>query len=438
MVIISNFPQGGAKINGVVESYLAQAGQIISAGDFVNFVTGNVISGTGTKTALNTAGTGGYGVSAELLPNGKILVIYSNGSTYTYAHILTISNGIITVGAANQLVGYDSNIYLAVVSNTKILIIRTNNVSPFTLSAAYLTISDNTITLGSATEITSYTMSSIDTTRISDNRLLLVMHKQNTTYTYSTIITFDGVSISIAALSEINTVAYIDSLGVAKITDDKAILCYRDTTSTICSKAKILNISGNTINSGAIAQFGGNAYCHNPIVLSNTKVLDIYDDNATNGAVGVNLLTIAVDDTITYGAKQQFGLLSGYALVTVCAQPLANNKILVAYDMYASQGANNGIYTLILAISDSTITGTAGAKVSVELGGIPTGSIPIIQLSDSEIFIAYQDTNTTSNYFAAANVLTIPVEVAKATTNPFDGVAKISGAGGSTINVYTL
>ena len=83
MAILGRFPAGGTHIKGAIEKYTVQAGETISAGDFVQYVL---------SAGVNTEVTASEGVSyfdAVAISDTKVLLLY--GKSKILSVILTIS-----------------------------------------------------------------------------------------------------------------------------------------------------------------------------------------------------------------------------------------------------------------------------------------------------------------------------------------------------------
>ena len=90
---------GGLEINGLVEEYKVLAGENISAGDFVEFIT-DYTSGrqTLTSSAYNNR------VSAVMLTPTTVFVAFSYGTSwYLYGVVCTIVGSTLSVGAVKSI-----------------------------------------------------------------------------------------------------------------------------------------------------------------------------------------------------------------------------------------------------------------------------------------------------------------------------------------------
>lgn len=97
MAILGRFPAGGTHIKGAIEKYTVQAGETISAGDFVQYVL---------SAGVNTEVTASEGVSyfdAVAISDTKVLLLY--GKSKILSVILTISGKTISASSVVAMRG---------------------------------------------------------------------------------------------------------------------------------------------------------------------------------------------------------------------------------------------------------------------------------------------------------------------------------------------
>ena len=408
---MNRFPQGGgAKINGLIKNYLVQVGQTISAGDFVNFVTGDIT--TGTSAVFKSSALGYYKtISAAALSDTKALVVYSADSVLPEAVILTISGATITVGTP-VILDHASNYFsIAILSSSKALVSYDNY-------AAILTISGTTITKGnSVTAGGSY--NSLVT--LSDSKALLTYSDNNGA---AVILSVSSTTITVGAIMHYTSGTIAQSISATALSDTKVLVTY---VADSKSNAVVLTISGTTITAGTPVLFWSSYYTYiSMVTLSDTKALIIYENGSASGSYGTAVVLTISGTTITIGTAIVFRSAKiGY----ISSAKLSNTSVLALYEDEGDAGYGKAV---ILTISGTTITASTPVLFNNKISLWYSAA----KLLDTKVLVAYQNVNN-SNY-GTAMILSIPQLAKLAIASPFDGVAKTSGTAGAAVDIYTL
>jgi len=173
-----------------------------------------------------------------------------------------------------------------------------------------------------------------------------------------------------------------DDSPVIRLTDTKALVCYKDGGNSLYGTAQVLTVSGTTITGGAKHVFN-NAYTLSPSVagLTDTTAIVTYRDGVdTYGKACV--LTIS-GTTVTSGAKHVFNNADNYVF-SISASRLTDTKAIVTY----TEGNNAYGTACVLTVSGTTVT--SGAELVFNPGNTSLNSIA--GLTDTTAIVCYKDT----------------------------------------------
>ena len=197
--------KGGMSINGIIKDYYAYAGENISAGDLVEYVTGvarRTVYGTSVDTDLSQNATySGQYISAVTLDENRVFIAYGSGSTNTYlnAIIVTIDGATITKGESVRISSDDyagRTISTVKMTNGNVFVAHSYNVSK--LYGVVCKINDTTITAGEDTLIVNdnYAYSEMSAEILDDNRIFIAHSRDINYYLYGIIVTISDTTIS--------------------------------------------------------------------------------------------------------------------------------------------------------------------------------------------------------------------------------------------------
>ncbi|MBC3796426.1 hypothetical protein [Acetobacterium tundrae] len=386
-----NGQSGGAKINGIIDSYILQTGENVSVGDFVEFLKS--IS-AGSRSALNSSSTNG-GTCAVAINSQQVLVVYKDDASYGVAQVLTIVGATIIAGAkyvfnsyasTNQvtvtlltsntaIVAYDgggyggartlaingsaitvgpenvfrascncSYISLVVLTSTSLVAIFRNDGAGCMGSAYVLTISGTTITYAGGVNFSGVQASYISAVALSPTSIFVVFKDDNNNRMRSIVLTINGSTITPGTI--LNTMlpspAYFS---VVALSSTKVLIVFVDNGGYV--KAFIQNISGTTITSCGAVSFGGVANSYTKAILvSATSVLVLYCNNTLS--LGTSMILKIAGNNILLGDPIIFNS-DGYAIQNISVGLLPST--LICPIMYVTCNATYYAYSQVLLLA---------------------------------------------------------------------------------------
>ena len=421
---------GGSKINGIIQEYQVQAGNNVSAGDFVQYVTNtNITAGTNTQlsanrhsgeiisavalnenkvfiaygetngyslygvivtingttvtagsdTQLNAQNYSGYGISAIALNENKVFIAHTMSSGYNnyykyYGMIVTISENTITVNKDAQLTS-DTNyrggprLSALLLSNSKIFIII--NEGSY-LSGILVTISGNNIVKGTATQLESGYMGGVfSPVLLNENKVFIAggPSSGSSFLLYGMIVTINGTTITAGTITTLSTDNYSGKVISAVTLNENKVFIAHSYSSSYYLYGMIVTITGDTIIIDNDAQLSNNANSGKQVSTLALNENSVFTSYGTDSSP-YNLYGIIVGingNSITAGTNTQLSTYANYALSAVLLKP---NKVFIGYDFDAN---NYYLYGMLIdKAMDSIQKVTSGGTIKGILKSIDT------------------------------------------------------------------
>lgn len=417
-----NGQSGGAKINGIIEEYVVQAGSTISAGDFVQFVTDTTAGSTDVL-----ASKFGSTLKAELLTDTLLLVIYLDfsNSYYGCAKAISISNGMIT-SIGNEFVFYSGTVVtnklgLSRLTDTTALV--TFKVGSYNLYSVILSVSGTTITKG--TQVTTFNAGADSlylAGQVSQTNTSVFITFNYNSSSYAIVLTISGTTITVGTPTVVNATGkagiYWDVLAIS----GSVVIGVGTYSTSAC--AVIFTISGTTITMGTAVVIctnaSGFAY-YQMIKISSSQVLLAF--NSANMYIQVSTIS---GTAITFATEQI--LTTSYYNYPVRFVKISGNKYLLVHS-YDNNGHH--AYTVLDRFDSSFVKGITYNWLTTMNGNYV---VPFI--IGSKLLNIFSDSTNT-------RVVNVYLNLNKYIKNNYDrsliqGVAKSKGVTGETVKVYTL
>jgi len=185
---------------------------------------------------------------------------------------------------------------------------------------------------------------------------------------------------------------------VCKISTNKFIVVYTQSSDTYLGHAVVASVSGTTVSLGTPVSFGAGTVDYLSVATIDTdKAIVCYRDGSVGTPGMANVLSVS-GTTITVGTQKQFEAGSS-TNISVC--PIGTNKALVAY---RDVGNSNYGTACAMSVSGTTIsTGTAVVFASTSCSDIAT-----CKLNTDKALVVYSGTNSYANACAmTVSTLTI-------------------------------
>lgn len=405
---------GGMEIQGIVEEYIAQAGSIISTGDFVEFIKSVDI---GTETQITTPNTSW--LSAIAITDTTILVAYYE--TYGKAVILTISGTTITVGTPVVFnSAQTSKISLEKLTDISALVVYADDGNSSYGTAQVLTISGNTITIGTEFAFNSVSTSAISAVALSATSVLVAYGTSGLGPTV--ILTISGTTISSG------TVKYFSSYSTpyvkaVMLSATKVLVVYAHMTTE--ARVVILTISGTTITVGTYLQiYPSTIYEISVVALTESSVFVVYRGYGVALTCGVAQLLLINGTAISVNADIVFTQADMYQPNVV---EISNKSVSISYT-----NGDNLSYgeSLIIDISDKLLK---IHNVTIFSSATTTQISQILRANGS--IVTYYRSGTGSK----VRIMTPLTNIANCSDKMrINGVAKTKGVAGESVKTYTL
>ncbi len=377
---------------------------IITANKGINVPDyGMTVTGVVTATSYVGDGSGLSGVESGVfnfvasgtgnsVQPGEPLVINTDGTVSTVRSTGTSSTPV--NGSQVQYNSTDATRNQVVyIGNDKVVICY---YSPFTGAgrAVVGTISENTITFGTLVQFALPTAGLCATYDTTNNKLVIFYRESGSTvYLYGIVGTISGTTITFGNPTQIGA------------TDSEYTTCTYDTnanrvvifrTNNTTPYASVCSISGTTLSVNSTTSFGGinpGAYYMACTYDSyNKKIVFAFKDNASGrGGRGTAMVCTVSGNNLTVGSKYDINgsdTLNHFALTF----DSTNNKVIIAYENKATVNGNydNGMATL------ATVSGTAITMNSSYVFNNTSGDTKDISATydstNDKVIIAYRNT----------------------------------------------
>lgn len=468
---------GGMNINGIIEDYYVYAGENISAGDLVEYING-VASQTMTQTietsadtVLDSATYTANRSSAVVLPNGNVFLAHvegatgSNGTGHLHAMILTIDGATITVGTDIVLSSdYNTgNVIKAVLLPSGDVFLAHSYEATTTgyheLAGLVCRIDGTTIKRYTDTYLT-HSAWSVNAALLSDGNVF-VTYRQSTTSNrlYGIVVTISDTTVTAGTETQLSSTQDTGQCSTPVLLENGNVFIAHSSNGNKYLYAMICTISGTTITAGTDVELSGTKYageCISTERLPNGKVFVAHSYNSDRYLYGI-VCTVS-GTTIAKGTDIALNSTNTYAGNVISTATLSNGNIFISH----SYSSSSYLYGMIVKVSGTTIT--AGSDTSlVESSYAANASCTLcsVLLKDGNVFIAHcysssyklygqvwdvdETNNIPTNQVKVTRVTTdYETQVRKVTTPTFDGIAKTSGAGGTStahkdkVSIYTL
>jgi len=173
-------------------------------------------------------------------------------------------------------------------------------------------------------------------------------------------------------------------LSVSKISETKAIVTYANFSHSLYLYSLIVSINGSAITVGTPVQCNSHSWSYytTTLVLSETKAIVLYRNDSPSGYLHAILLNINNMSISVITNRQCNSNRSSYVTAVV----LSGNRVVVNYNNHAD---NYKLYSMILTVSDTSITPSPQVKVS-EKNSI---YISTDKLNDNRVLVSCREDN---------------------------------------------
>lgn len=348
--LIDNFRIFDKELSATEIAYLYNDGN----GTELNFYDLLEINVGDTETFEDSTQT--QNVSITRMTNDKAIVVYRDGtnSYYGTAVCLTLTGNSITVGT--PMVFASTNvIYCSVkrMTDDKAIVAYRDVGNSSYGTAVCLSLSGTTISAGVPFVFESSTVTSPKLDRMTDDKAIVVYSDDgNSSYGTAICLSLSGTTIS-AGNAEVFESSSTSIFSIASMSSDKAIVAYVDTANSYYGTAICLSLSGTTVTAETETVFQSNAINVLDIIgMTNDKAIVAYRDNGNSGSGTAICLTLS-GTTISAGSPVVF---EDGAVVEIGVSKFLEDKAIVVYE-----DAGNSYYgtaCLLKLVGDTITAGT--------------------------------------------------------------------------------
>ena len=432
-VINSSFGGGGGiKINGIIEQYRVSAGKNINAGDFVQFV-----NDIGQETGLINQDEYSYNGSSAVKINENKIVVFHGGRFHgseLYATLITVNNMSFSVGTTTMICDepYSGMNPRAVLVDTNTIFIAHNHEDynrGYDLYGVLITINNSIITVGADTCIyDTGTAATKDVILIETNKVFVTRSDWGGDGLLCFVISTENNTIVTVAMEDMTSRSdsgrYTSSVLVGA---NKVFTVYMGGTTTYYLYGCISEIQETGISLGTeTALTTGNGGYITPCAAT-------LDDT---------VLMIRTDDVV---ARATFLTISGSTISVTSETPLSKDlydlKLLPitsrrVFVIYSDEFSVAMLKCAVIDIDGKNVLFDYNSEMilsSTENSGADDNNTAVL-LNGDRMIVLYLGTDSSFSHYGRV-IEYNKVSIASA-SSPISGVAKTSGSGGKTINIY--
>jgi hypothetical protein len=421
--VITRKSGGGAAglvIDELIESYVVAAGETISAGTFVEFVSAL----TGSKAQINT-GTNTTWIRSALISTNKAIVVYNNpaNSNFGTANVISVSGLTITVGTSFVFESANTtNTDVVGIDTDKAIVVYQDQPNSNQGTSVVLNITGTTIGAGSLLIFNTTNSQYNRVVKLATNKALVLYRTGSNGNALAKVLSVSGTTISQGSQFTVEAAdSYYYSL--AEIGTDKAIAFYNDYGNSQYATARVLSVSGTSISGGTHLVVDTIALYFNDITYFDTdKAIVSYRDE-NNTVKRIRALTVS-GTTITAGTSVTFET-NGVNLQSL--KKLDTDKVILTYGFASLFFGTYKIYS----VSGSTLT---LFKTGTFTSYNAANQISSVFLETNKIISFHTD--PTNSGRPTALVIQIGDVVRNTTAEYFNALAKTGGTAGNTIEIY--
>lgn len=425
----------GTEINGIIERYKVYAGESISAGDFVSYLNGTPEIGSSILVA--NSNSNGSTFSAVALTDNKVFIAFSGSQTELYGKVCTIDGKTITAGATKTINGsYGSAMGLSVtkLTDTKVFIAHSANTA-YDVCGTVCTISGSTITSGS--KITIYTNSSyqvgmnVNVCTLSENSVFITFPYSNRTL-YAAVCTISGTTITAGTIAQIASTTNSGWYGkIVPLSSNKVFIAYTQETTTLNStyslQCAVCTINGTKITKNTDTQLNTEIRMYQTrdiVLLNSNKVFIVSSNNPSDSTCYGIVCGVNSDNTVTYGDLIQ---LNTSKCDYINAVLLSGNRIFIAY----KDATTDDVYYTVCIVDGNSFA--VGEHKILDESYPCYITIDATLVAEDKVFVGY---GYDEDYCYLRGIIISLASGLTSYTSGIFGIAKESGTGGDTIEVY--
>lgn len=450
-IILGQKSSDGLDINGIIKQYKVQAGTV-NAGDFVNFI--KYISSS--PVDLDSTTYSGLKIFIDLMTNNKILLLHDS-TTSIMATVLDVVNGdILIVSNTDTGINPDNFGGYAKINDNHYFMSYGEGDNCYLCGIIFRVDNDGTVQVGNRKQVSSSSYSGLtsEPVALSETSVLIANNYSSTNLNlYATACVIDISTLSITSYSSNNSICTGmlagQTLKITKVSDGKALItCSYIVNGSIGSYVMgyIVNVNGTSVTKYTTTLYstsGDSSYCTSGVaMISSSQGLIGHLAYSTDADTDVMIRTFSVSgNTIT---TYQGSMITGVG--NTRKMYYLNNQ---NYGLFVYTPSNNNTLRCRVVKRNSNNTIEVGSECVLSTNGYIGNNFDVYSISVGTILVCHSYTtnaNLRSQLFrvdfdkmlvTAESILPQP-NIQKATSTPFDGLAKTSGNTNETIEVYTL
>jgi hypothetical protein len=441
--IITRKVSGGSSLDKVVEEYIVNTGNTISAGTFVDYVANN---GVGDRSTVRAFTTTNFltGIVAIKLSDNKVLLYYPVASPGPIFRVLNFNNNTITYGQeySINLGADDSRVLLTRITSDKVFAMGTKSSGSFKVGfVRILTINGDVVsTVGSDYIFTGTSNSSFtnnqpfehfNTLQLDSTRFLLLYRRTNNNISA-------GIIINIASN---NTITQGPETNLGFVNQETPIGVLIDANKVAIFwkyQGSVATISGTTISNNTARVTvtpSTNTFIRAALYLGNNKIIVL---TSINNEAGVQFYVITnTNDVLSFPTastgRLESNTFGNQRVYNAFASLLNSSTILFCYNVGITSGSVRLTGAIVQIKNNLPFYTVAPFEFSTVARSSSFSGFNCLSYIDNKgVVIYYEETN---NNIYAKN-LDYQIKAINPTGDSVFGLAKTGGTAGQTIEVY--
>jgi len=376
-------------LSKVQKRFTVETGESVAAGKVVEFLNEVIREGVGTHSTYGTPLVFESGnineVSAVVLTDSKILIAYADDASTNGAAIVADISG--TVPTFGSKVNFDLDtaqfISAVALTSSKVLIAWSDFGNSSFGSAIVGDISGTVITLGSTVVFESASTSDISVTALNSSKVLIgYVDVGNSSFGTSIIATISG-TVPTFGTAVVFESASTSRVSAVALSESKVFIAYSDNGNSGFGTGIVGDISGTVPTFGSAEVFEDvSTTSIFAVSLESSKVFIAYRDSGSG--FGVAIIADISGTSMLYGVSVTFASASTF---NISVAKLSPERAIIIY----TDNGNSDFGTSVIGnISGNIIT--FGEEVVFD--NTDTVFNSIVALSESKVFIAYEDADS--------------------------------------------
>lgn len=396
---------------------------------------------SGSSAVFNAGSTNSVSVAFDPYNANNFLVVYKDGGNSNYGTIIlgTVSNNSISFGSAVVFYSYMSNIFSVVfdphTSGKFLVTYQTGEAESYHGAAKVGTLSGSSISFGSAVTFNAGTTDQITATydpNTANKCVITFRDYSNSAQGTAVVGTLSGSSISFGS-----EVIFYSSNGSDIHTSfdvnnsGKFVVAYK-VNSTNYGAAIVGTLSGSSVSFGTAVVFNsaGTTYQQDVAFSLNTanKFVVVYQ-NGGNSLYGTSILGTVSGTSLSFATAVVFNAGNSQNM-SIAFDPNTSGRFIISY----RESANTGYGNVVVGTLSGSSLSYSSAHV-LETSGLASSQVSFDPSTNGKFVVGFQDTGASSHGKAILGQLSATTITTNLTTTNFLGTSTAAYTNGQTAKI---